>query len=227
MSSALRNSDYPAPSKIGTSTSTDPGSLLWSTSIERALSELSVKLVESPSAANAESTEQQEEPSGRATTRTISSISPVNIGGTAPNSHTAPGMDLPPGPASLVGPAVALPTAKTWDNSSRSQVIAEWHGQVVAVEDGYLVAELRGTLGNGVAGSFEEAQIPIEEVRTEDLALVRAGAFFRLCVNWEFVNGSRRRLTDLVFRRMPAYRRDELEDARAVAGELWHALRVE
>ena len=110
---------------------------------------------------------------------------------------------------------------------ARSQVIAEWHGQVVAIKHDYFVAELKGTLGVGVAGSLEEAQIPSDEVRQDDRELLQEGAFFRLCVNWEFVNGSRRRVTDLVFRRMPAYRRDELEEARKAAVELFHALRVE
>ena len=74
---------------------------------------------------------------------------------------------------------------------------------------------------------MEEAQIPRDEVRQDDRDLLREGAFFRLCVNWELVNGSRRRVTDIVFRRMPAYRRDELEDARKAAVDLFHALRVE
>lgn len=113
------------------------------------------------------------------------------------------------------------------DARPRSQVVAEWQGQVSFIEADYFVAELTGTIGVGVAGSLEEAQIPIEEVRLEDRTLVREGAFFRLCVNWEQVNGSRRRVTDLVFRRMPAYRRDELDTAKATAAELFHALRVE
>lgn len=112
-------------------------------------------------------------------------------------------------------------------SSARSQLIAEWHGQVVAIESDYFVAELKGTIGANVVGSLEEAMIPRDEIRPEDRELLGEGAFFRLCVNWEFFNGSKRRVTDLVFRRMPAYRRDELEEARKTAADLFHALRVE
>ena len=113
------------------------------------------------------------------------------------------------------------------DSFARSQVIAEWHGQVVSIESAYFVAQLKGKLGTGVTGSLEEAQIPLDEVRSDDLLLLKAGAFFRLCVNLELINGSKRRVTDLVFRRMPGYRRDELEAAKESADQLFHALRVE
>lgn len=136
-----------------------------------------------------------------------------------------------------VGASVSIgPSAFGWVNpmtiaaatpSARSQVIAEWHGQVIAIEQSYFIAELKGTIGTGVAGSLEEAQIPSEEIRQDDRDLLREGAFFRLCVNWENVNGSKRRVTDLVFRRMPAYRREELEEANKAAAELFNALRVE
>lgn len=149
--------------------------------------------------------------------------------------RTVGGASLPRG--TTVGTNVCVrPNAIRWasaasfaaaDPPARSQVIAEWHGQVIAIEQSYFIAELKGTIGAGVAGALEEAQIPRDEVRQDDRDLLREGAFFRLCVNWEFVNGSRRRVTDIVFRRMPAYRRDELEEARKAAVDLFHALRVE
>ena len=108
-----------------------------------------------------------------------------------------------------------------------SQVIAEWHGQVVSIEEGYFVAELRGILGTGVAGEVEEAQIPVDSVQEHDLALMQPGAFFRLCVSMEIRNGTRRRFTDVVFRRLPAYRREELEAAQRDAQELVRGLRLE
>lgn len=129
--------------------------------------------------------------------------------------------------APVIEPGKLTAPAQGFYGPARSQVIAEWHGQVQAIHDEFFVAELRGTLGGGVAGSHEEAQIPMDEVREEDVELVREGAFFRLCVNLEVVNGTKRRVTDLVFRRMPAYRRDELEEAVAKASTLFHAFRVE
>ena len=110
----------------------------------------------------------------------------------------------------------------------RSYLIAEWRGQVLSIEDNYFVAELKGTIGNGVAGSHEEATIPIEDMSPPDLELLQVGAFFRLCVSYEVsLHGTRRRYTGVVFRRMPAYRRDELEQADREAADLVRAIRVE
>lgn len=152
------------------------------------------------------------------------SSAPRTVGGASLPRGTTIGANVPVGP-SAIGWVSA--TVFAVDQPARSQVIAEWHGQVIAVEQSYFIAELKGTIGVGVAGSLEEAQIPRDEVRQDDRNLLREGAFFRLCVNWELVNGSKRRVTDVVFRRMPAYRRDELEDARKAAVDLFNALRVE
>jgi len=114
-----------------------------------------------------------------------------------------------------------------YDQPVRCQVVAEWHGQVIEIQAGYFIAELKGTIGEGVAGVVEEAQIPLDEVREGDRELVAAGAFFRLCVNLELRHGTKRRYTDVVFRRMPAYRRDELDAARQAGLEIARALRVE
>lgn len=108
-----------------------------------------------------------------------------------------------------------------------SIVIAEWHGQVVSINENHFIAEPKGTIGEGVAGVAEEAQIPNDEIRDDDRPLVRPGAFFRLCVNLEVRKGTRRRFTDIVFRRMPAYRREELEAAHQEALELVRGLRLE
>ena len=108
-----------------------------------------------------------------------------------------------------------------------SQPLAEWHGEVDSIEGDTFVATLRGKIGDGVAGVVEEALIPIADLRADDLPLLQEGAFFRLCVTYVQDRGARRRVTDVVFRRMPVYRREELEGAQESARELIRALRVE
>ena len=110
---------------------------------------------------------------------------------------------------------------------SSSQPLAEWHGEVDIIEGETFTATLRGNIGEGVAGVVEEALIPIADLRPDDLPLLQEGAFFRLCVTYVQDRGARRRVTDVVFRRMPAYRREELEGAQESARELLRALRVE
>lgn len=111
----------------------------------------------------------------------------------------------------------------------RNQVMAEWHGMVTQLLEHTFVAELKGVIGKDVKGAVEEAVIPVDEVRDEDLPFLVPGAFFRLTVNNVLRpdGKTRRRFTDVTFRRMPAYRREELEDAAERGRALARVIRVE
>ena len=114
------------------------------------------------------------------------------------------------------------------EHGSVSQLLAEWHGQVTRLGANTFTAELKGRHGSGVAGSEDEAIIPLEDVREEDSELVRIGAFFRLCISYEVNSGgSKRRFTEVIFRRMPAYRREELAAAQERARDITRAIRLE
>jgi hypothetical protein len=109
-----------------------------------------------------------------------------------------------------------------------SQLLAEWHGQVTEVLEKSFAAQLIGCHGSGVLGEEEDAIIPIDEVRETDLALLESGAFFRLCISYEVSpQGNKRRYTEVVFRRLPAYRKEELAQAQTLGRELARGLRVE
>lgn len=109
-----------------------------------------------------------------------------------------------------------------------SRLIAEWHGFVASVESDHFLAELRGRHGEGVLGAHDEALIPISDVRDSDKLLLKEGAFFRLCISYEIdPRGSKRRFTEIVFRRLPAYRPSDLDDARNRGLEIARALRLE
>lgn len=113
-------------------------------------------------------------------------------------------------------------------NRETSHLLAEWHGQVTEILADVFKAELRGTHGLGVVGKLEEALIPTDDVQPADVDLFVDGAFFRLCISYEVsATGVRRRCTTVVFRRLPAYRREELEDARRVGQEIARGLRLE
>jgi hypothetical protein len=111
---------------------------------------------------------------------------------------------------------------------ARSELIAEWHGQVNKLFGDSFVAELTGVFGQSVAGSHEEAVIPLDGLKEDDLELVRPGAFFRLCVSYETApTGTRRHYTEVTFRRLPAYRREDIEDAARETADIVRAIRVE
>ena len=132
-------------------------------------------------------------------------------------------------PSFLQQPGTAVTkSSSTVSNRVASLLLAEWHGQVTEILENSFVAQLKGRHGEGVAGKNEEAIIPFDDVRTSDKYLVEAGAFFSLCVSYEVSpGGTRRRFTEVVFRRMPSYRREELEYARERGRELARGLRLE
>jgi hypothetical protein len=114
--------------------------------------------------------------------------------------------------------------------SSKCEVLAEWNGCVAAVDDAghSFTATLIGVSGEGVKGEEEEATIPVADVSEWDNDLLRPGNFFRLCVIYEILpSGQPRRYTQVVFRRLPAYRQHDLDRAMERGRELAVRLRVE
>jgi hypothetical protein len=108
-----------------------------------------------------------------------------------------------------------------------TQLLAEWHGQVTEVLASSFIAELKGRHGEGVAGKEEVAVIPRDEVSPDDAELLEPGAFFSLCIAYEQSSRGRRKFTTVVFRRLPAYRREELEEARERGRQIARGLRLE
>jgi hypothetical protein len=112
--------------------------------------------------------------------------------------------------------------------SVTSYLVAEWEGHVTRIGKETFEARLRGISGEGVDGELEEAIIPIAEVTAFYKTLFEVGAIFRLCVSYdEYQSGQIRRYTELVFRRLPAYRQKDLDDARKRARERLSELRLE
>jgi hypothetical protein len=107
------------------------------------------------------------------------------------------------------------------------QLIAEWEGYVTNIESQTFQARLRGISGRGVEGEIEDAVIPIREVGSRDNPQFAVGALFRLCVSEVTFGDEVQRATKLVFRRLPAYRREDLEAARTRALARAHAIRLD
>lgn len=112
----------------------------------------------------------------------------------------------------------------------QEEVQAEWSGCVEEVhnEASCFTATLRGIKGKGVKGELEDAVIPIADVNKSDMELLRPGNYFRLCAMYEVTpSGQPRRFTQVIFRRMPAYRQKDLDEALQRGRELSGSLRVE
>lgn len=111
---------------------------------------------------------------------------------------------------------------------SPATLLAEWNGCVLSVDTSHFSAALKGVFGEGVRGEEEDAEIPVTDVGESDKELLHPGNFFRLCIFYEIQkSGQPRRYTQVVFRRLPAYRTHDLAQAAERASELHRALRVE
>lgn len=106
--------------------------------------------------------------------------------------------------------------------------VAEWDGYVTEVSGGTFTAALTGIWGEGVAGEQHDAEIARDDVGKSDLALLRLGAFFRLCIYSQMDDDDRpKRYAKVVFRRLPAYRQADLDAADRRSEARHRRLRVE
>lgn len=129
-------------------------------------------------------------------------------------------------------PTLSVPLSVDINKSRASTVelLAEWNGCVTSIQSSghSFAATLKGVAGEGVKGEEEDATIPVTDVSDWDKDLLRTGNFFRLCVIYEILpTGQPRRYTQVVFRRLPAYRQHDLDQAAERGRELARGLRVE
>lgn len=107
---------------------------------------------------------------------------------------------------------------------------AEWSGCVTGVDENeyFFTASLKGVKGVGVKDEEDDAIIPISDVSESDKELLLPGNFFRLCAMYEVSpSGQPRRYTQVIFRRLPAYRQQDLDEALERGRQLGRGLRVE
>ena len=93
--------------------------------------------------------------------------------------------------------------------------LQEWEGYVTEINDTEFTASLTDlTAGATFAG--EEADIPLDEILEADAARMQVGSIFRWVIGYERTAGSKKRVSHIVFRDLPAITRTDLRD-----GEEW------
>ena len=109
-----------------------------------------------------------------------------------------------PQPWSLPRPATTL------------HALQEWEGYVLEIGGKDFVARLVDlTVGASYEG--EEAAIPLAELSDEDLSKMRPGSIFRWVIGYERnAAGTKKRVSQIVFRDLPAITKTDLRD-----GETW------
>ena len=124
-------------------------------------------------------------------------------------------------PAQIIDPppisARAVPTTSL-------HALQEWEGYVVDVRTKDFVARLVD-LTSGSAHEEEEAVIPRAELSDGDDAKMRAGSIFRWVIGYErSPAGTKRRISQIVFRDLPAVTKSDLREGGVWATEMARSL---
>jgi hypothetical protein len=98
--------------------------------------------------------------------------------------------------------------------------LQEWEGVVVEAYKDHFVARLID-LTDRARSSDEEANFPATEVSDTDLPLVRAGAVFRWVIGYQKLpGGTKQRVSQIVFRRLPQWTKADITRADEIAAQL-------
>jgi len=103
--------------------------------------------------------------------------------------------------------------------SEQFDVLQEWEGLVSEIVEETFVARLTDITNRD--SPEEEADFLIEELSRGDLKLLRPGAVFRWIIGYEMKqNGTKRRVSQIVFRRLPQWTEKEIAEADQEAEKL-------
>jgi len=99
---------------------------------------------------------------------------------------------------------------------SSFRALQEWEGYVIEIGTDHFVARLLDITADSCFEE-EEATIPLEEVSERDKNRMELGNLFRWVIGYErSVTGTKRRVSEIVFRDLPA-----LTDADILEGKAW------
>lgn len=101
--------------------------------------------------------------------------------------------------------------------------LQEWEGYVTEITETSFVAHLIDrTAGKTIPEELME--FAIEELSDDNKELLQEGAIFRWSIGYHKFHGTKRKASDIVFRRLPAFTKKDLVAAEARATRLSEAL---
>ena len=110
--------------------------------------------------------------------------------------------------------------------TSTFHALQEWEGYVLEIGAEQFMARLID-LTAGAEHEEEEADIPLDEISDEDSAKMRPGSIFRWVIGYErSVAGTKRRVSQIVFRDLPAITKTDLRDGEKWARETIRSLEL-
>lgn len=117
------------------------------------------------------------------------------------------------------------PPAEPWRPAATLHPVQEWEGYVVDIGDTDFTARLID-LTEGASYEEEEAVIPLIELSDNDRMKMQNGSFFRWVIGYErSPAGTRKRVSQIVFRDLPAVTESDRRAGQAWAREIMQAFR--
>ena len=93
--------------------------------------------------------------------------------------------------------------------------LQEWEGYVTEINNAEFTANLTDLTAKATV-AVEEATIPMDEVSEADAAKMQVGSIFRWVIGYERTAGTKKRVSHIVFRDLPAITESDVRD-----GEDW------
>ncbi len=126
-------------------------------------------------------------------------VAPTRTADTQRNQHSETGQQIPwPNIRDTIAPRIAF------------VAIQEWEGYVVTIEKEVFTAHLVDK--TRLSDRPEEVvEFPLSDIRNDDRELLVPGAIFRWSVGYQDSYGTKERVSRIVFRRLPAWTKKELD----------------
>jgi hypothetical protein len=137
-------------------------------------------------------------------------------------SHTTAATE---GPQDATEPILLPPTINSEDVDRPSlTALQEWEGHVIGIGKNTFLARLTD-LSIGACRADEEVELLIEDLSDDDKAILEPGRVFRWAIGYQRSrSGSKKRVSHIVFRRLPQWTRRELNQARKEGQEMVEAI---
>jgi hypothetical protein len=117
-------------------------------------------------------------------------------------------------------PTLAAAAAVERRRTPRQMISHHWECTVVHIGAHSFTATLRSL--RDPSDSEKEAEIPLEAVTPDDLELLQPGAIFYWTIGYDISpSGTRKRASEVRFRRLPAWTKKDVERIRSRATELF------
>jgi hypothetical protein len=111
-----------------------------------------------------------------------------------------------------------------WTRANTFTALQEWEGVVLAITSDHILVSLVD-LTAGKNRATEEAQIPLSEINDQDLPKLAQGRIFRWAIGYQRLKtGSKKRISNIVFRDLPQWTKDDFTQAGADAARLMRFL---